>query len=88
MTGGAGGELEAGMRVGRFVIVRDVEGRTHAVSATGVSAAFETDDGTLLLLPGGRMIHVPDGLVAVLGWIDGVRSSRSERRTASIGRTR
>ena len=88
MTGISGNQLEAGTRVGRFVVLRDVGGHTHAVAATGVNAACETDDGTLLLLPGGRMIHVPQDLETVLRWLDGDRPSGSARRSASIGRTR
>lgn len=65
-----GGLLE-GDRVGRFVVVRDLEGRTHAVSAQSVAAVCETDDGALLMLPGGRMVHVPRSLRQVLSWLDG-----------------
>jgi hypothetical protein len=61
--------LAEGTRVGRFVILRDLEGRTHAVAAGAVAAVCETDDGALLMLPGGRMVHVPQGLGVVLGWL-------------------
>ena len=63
--------LEDRLRVGRFVVLRDLDGRTHAVAATSVGAMCETDDGTLLMLPGGRMVHVPQALATVLGWLDG-----------------
>lgn len=63
-------ELEEGERVGRFVILRDVEGRMHAVSATSVGAICEDDGGALLLLPGGRMIRVDQPLEEVLGWFE------------------
>ena len=63
--------LEEGERVGRFVVVRDVEGRVHALAASSVAAVCETDDGALLMLPGGRMVHVPRPLRVVLDWLDG-----------------
>ena len=71
MDRGCGSEVEDGQRIGRYVLVRDIEGRLHALAATAVSAACETDDGALLMLPGGRMVHVPRPLLSVLGWLDG-----------------
>ena len=65
------GVLHDGERVGRFVVLRDIEGNTHAVAAGSVAAVCQTDDGTLLLLPGGRMVHVPQSLAMVLAWLDG-----------------
>jgi hypothetical protein len=62
--------IEEGGRVGRFVVMRDTEGRIHAVAATAVSAICETDDGALLLLPGGRMIQVERSLEVVLKWLE------------------
>lgn len=63
--------LADGARVGRFVVVRDMDGRTHAVAAQSVAAACETDDGTVLMLPGGKLVHVPRALATVLDWLDG-----------------
>ena len=63
--------LEEGERVGRFVVVRDVEGRFHALAAGSVAAVCGTDEGALLMLPGGRMVHVPRPLRVVLDWLDG-----------------
>lgn len=63
--------LLEGTRIGRFVIMRDVEGRTHAIAAGSVAAVCETDDGALLMLPGGRMVQVPRALGTVLAWLDG-----------------
>ena len=61
--------LEAGVRVARFVIFRDVEGRTHAVAAGTVAAICDGDDGALLLLPGGRIVQVLEGpWMAVVRW--------------------
>ena len=62
--------LREGSRVGRYVIIRDTSGTLHAVSPVSVSAVCETDDGTLLLLPGGRMIAVGQGLAIILGWLE------------------
>ena len=63
--------LAEGQRVARFLVVRDVDGRRHAVSASAVAALCEMDDGTLLLLPGGRLIHVPQTLDVVVHWLAG-----------------
>ena len=68
MTGTA---LNEGERVGRFVVLRDRDGNLHAVSAGSVGALCETEDGVLLLLPGGRLIHVARPMPVVLAWLDG-----------------
>lgn len=65
-----GQPLEEGERVGRFVVLRDVEGRLHAVSAGSVGAICEDDGGALLLLPGGRMIRVERAMEVVLRWLE------------------
>lgn len=65
--------MEEGERFGRFVVLRDVEGRVHAVAVGAVSAVCETDDGALLLMPGGRMIQVDRPLEVVLGWLESGR---------------
>jgi hypothetical protein len=64
-------ELQEGQRVGRFIVVRDLEGRMHAISAGSIAAVCQTDDGALLLLPGGRLIQVTQSLATVLAWLDG-----------------
>ena len=63
--------LEEGTRVGRFVILRDMDGCTHAVAIGSIAAICGTDDGALLMLPGGRMVHVPRSMQVVLEWLDG-----------------
>lgn len=68
--------LEQGERRGRFVVMHDLEGRTHAIGAGAVSALTETDDGSLLLLPGGKLLHVPQPLWRVLAWLDGLGPRR------------
>ena len=67
---GNDGRLREGERLGRFVIVRDLEGRLHALSSTAVSAACETEEGTLLMLPGGRMVHLGQPLATTLIWLE------------------
>ena len=63
--------LEEGERVGRFLILRDQDGCLHAVAAGAVSVLREADDGTLLMMSGGRMLSVPRAMRTVLGWLDG-----------------
>ena len=67
--------LHEGERIGRFVVLRDLDGRLHAVSAGAVGAICENDDGSVLLLPGGRLIQVAQSMRKVLAWLDG-RESR------------
>ncbi len=64
-------DLEEGQRVGRFLVLRDVEGQRHAVAIGAVSALGETDHGVILLLPGGRLIQVPQSMECMLGWLAG-----------------
>ena len=63
--------LAEGCRIGRFVVLHDMDGRVHAVAAGSVAAVCETDDGSLLMLFGGKMVHVPRAIVTVMAWLDG-----------------
>ncbi len=63
--------LVEGTRIGRFVVLRDLEGRRVAVATGSVAAVAEADDGALLMLPGGRMVQVPQSMERVLAWLDG-----------------
>jgi hypothetical protein len=63
--------LREGKRVGRFLVLRDLDGHLHAVSAEAVSAICETDLGSLLLLPGGRLIQIEQSMAKLLAWLDG-----------------
>ncbi len=64
--------LREGDRVGRYVILRDIEGHWYAIAAGAASALRQCEDGTtLLMLPGGKLMHVPHSLPRVLGWFDG-----------------
>jgi len=68
--------LEEGTRFGRFVVVKDVDSRTHALSTTSVAAMCEGDEGVLLMLPGGKMVRVEHSLKIILDWFDGGRGER------------
>jgi putative aminopeptidase FrvX len=64
--------LEMGTRIGRYVVVRDADGRLHGLAATAVSAVCDDDaGGALLLLPGGRMVRVSEPVDVVLSWLAG-----------------
>jgi hypothetical protein len=63
--------LQEGQRVGRYVILRDIEGTMLAVAPGSIGAVCETEDGAMLMLPGGRMTHIPRPFAVVLGWLDG-----------------
>ena len=63
--------IQDGERVGRFLIVRDIDGRRHALAAGAVSAVCETDDGSILMLPGGRLVHLQMPLAEVVLKLDG-----------------
>jgi hypothetical protein len=63
--------MTEGERVGRFLVLRDRDGHMHAVSSGAVAAICEVDDGTLLMLPAGRLIHVERPMSQILAWLDG-----------------
>ena len=63
--------LQEGERIGRFLVLRDQDGCLHAVAAGAVSILREVDDGTLLMLPGGKMLLVARAMRTVLAWLDG-----------------
>ena len=63
--------LEDGERVGRYLIIRDVDGRRHAIGAGAVQAVSEVDSGAMLVMPGGKLLEVPWSLKRVLEWLDG-----------------
>jgi hypothetical protein len=65
-------ELADGTRIGRVLLVRDVDGRRHALASSAVIAASEAEDGdTLLFLPGGRALRLCVSLPQLLAWLDG-----------------
>lgn len=63
-------DLIDGQRIGRYVILRDINGQNHAVSINAVTALASLDDGTLILLPGGRLLHVPSAMSDILAWLN------------------
>lgn len=62
-----GGDAE-GTRIGRYVLIRDQEGCLHALSSSAVAGLRECDDGSLLLLTGGRMLQLAHPMMRVLRW--------------------
>ena len=68
---GSAPAISEGARIGRFVILRDLDGQTHAVSVGSIAAIHDTDEGALLMLPGGKLLHVGRPMVQVLAWLDG-----------------
>jgi hypothetical protein len=59
-------------RLGRFLLVRDVEGTLYAVApaAVLVVAAIE-DDGTVAVLAGGRALRFSEDVRTVAMWFSG-----------------
>ena len=66
-----GGVLQEGDRVGRFLLLRDQDGCLHALAAGAVSIMREVDDGTLIMLTGGKMLVVARAMRTVLAWLEG-----------------
>ena len=63
---------EEGSRVGRFVLVRDIDGRLHALSATAVTAICDDGDGgAVLMLSGGRVVRVDQPVVTAAALLSG-----------------
>lgn len=59
-------------RLGRFVVVRDVEGTLYAVAPTAVLVAVATEDGgTVALFAGGRAVRFAEDLRTVAYWFSG-----------------
>jgi hypothetical protein len=63
--------IDEGTRVGRFIVLRDVNGRRHGIAAGSVAAVCDNDEGVLLLLPGGRIVQVAQSLDVILAWLTG-----------------
>jgi len=66
-------DYEEGDRIGGYVVLRDVDGRLHALRAPAVQAVSQLDDGggdeCMLTLPGGRLLRVPRSFGRVLDWL-------------------
>ena len=65
-------EIRSGQRVAGFLVLIDSEGCRHAVRLNSIQSLSDTDccgDATLMVLPGGRQVMIPQKLTDVLGWI-------------------
>jgi hypothetical protein len=61
-----------GRWIGRYVVLRDVDGRAHAISITAVAAiCTDEDESSVLLLPGGRLVRVDAPLEQAVAWFSG-----------------
>ncbi|WP_120010612.1 hypothetical protein [Teichococcus vastitatis] len=59
-----------GTRAGRYVMLRDASGQRHAIALSAALALCEVEEGgTVLLLPGGRLLRLEAGLDEVLAWL-------------------
>ncbi len=59
-------------RLGRFLMVRDVEGTLYAVVPTAVLVAVATEDGgTVAVLAGGRAVRFAEDVETVARWFSG-----------------
>ena len=56
-------------RIGRFLLLRDAEGRLVAVSPNALLVAAATDDGgTVAVLAGGKALMFAEDVATVVGW--------------------
>lgn len=56
-------------RIGRFLLLRDAEGRLVAMSSSALLVAAATDDGgTVTVLAGGKALMFPEDVPTVVGW--------------------
>jgi hypothetical protein len=59
-----------GTRTGRYVMLRDADGQRHAIALSAALALCEVQGGgTVLLLPGGRLVRLEAELEEVLAWL-------------------
>ena len=63
--------MEAGARVGRYVVLHDADGLRHAIALSAAIAVLElAEGGCVLLIPGGRMVRLESSLEEVLEWFN------------------
>ena len=63
----AGPSAQIAFRPSRFVLLTDRDGVRFAVARAAISALRETEEGeTMLLMSGGRVMALAEGLEAVL----------------------
>lgn len=59
--------MDVGERVGRFLLIRDVEGRIHGIVPTAISAVCDDGDGgSVLVLPAARLLRTDTSVVEML----------------------
>lgn len=63
--------MESGTRIGRFVVVRDVDGRLHAIALGAISAVSDDGEGGAMLMVHGMRLHVEQSVEAIMVWIAG-----------------
>ena len=62
-------------RLGRFLLVRDVEGTLYAVAPRAVLVAVATEDGgSVAFLSGGRAVRFAEDVRTVAGWFSATAS--------------
>lgn len=65
------GDIVAGERVGGFVMLTDGDGLRHAIKSGAVLALSEADEtggGTVMQLPGNRVVTIHLPIDEVLSW--------------------
>lgn len=63
--------MTPGQRIGRYVLLVDSDGMRHAIAISAALALCELDGGgTVLMLPGGKMVRLEADLDDVLLWLN------------------
>ena len=64
--------MEPVERLGRFLLLRDLEGTLYAIAPLAVLVAAATEDGgTVAMLVGGRAIRFSEDVRTVAQWFSG-----------------
>ena len=71
-------EFAEGEWFGRFLTLRDADGRLHGVAASAIIAVSPDDDGgALLLLPAGRLLRVSQPAETIMQWLSASRHAHA-----------
>lgn len=63
--------MTPGQRIGRYVLLVDAEGTRHAIALSAALAMCELEGGgTVIMLPGGKMVRLEADLEDVLLWLN------------------
>ncbi|QCG98127.1 hypothetical protein E6C67_31035 [Azospirillum sp. TSA2s] len=65
-------EYESGERVGRYLVLIDVDGRLHALSSNAIQGVSQDDADPgecILALNGGRFLRLPVPFGQALDWL-------------------